>query len=376
MESSTKKIGKGLVKASIVVLVLAVLAYVVSINWLIPFLSGTDVTSGGSNTWGWTTGLWAYKNYFAFAIIGEYGKTYYANTCNMEAVTLVTMTVASVVLLVTLAIVVGKNKGKVVSNIIVGILATFLAGYAYATAAYGVGIKMITDRGRFACSLITALAVAAAALNLVAMIVKLIDAIVPNIVKDAGYATKDDVKEAVEEKPVEEKKEEPVEEKKEEPVKEEPAPVEEKKEEPVVAPAPVAEEPAVPGYAKNNRRKASFETKVKKSEEDLRHKYYDLRDYIRSYGIGDRISIPGHTFSAHRERYAFITITGKHIKVNLALDPKTLEGGTVPFTVNESKKFEDLPVTIKIRSDLSYRRALKLVDDVMAAKGVQKPEGK
>lgn len=368
MESSTKKIGKGLVKAAIVVLVLAVLAYVVSINWLVPFLSGTDVAKD-ETSWGWTTGLWAYKNYFAVALVGDYGTKFFAWTCNLAAISVVTLTLAALTILVVLAIIVMKNKGKCLGNIIVGVIAIFLAGYAYVTAAYGVQVELITDRARVATSLITALSVSAVALDLVGMIVKLLDVVVPNIVKDAGYATKDEVKEAVAEaKPVEEKKEEPVvEEKKEEPV------VEEKKEEPVVEEAAAA---AVPAYAKNNRRRASFETKVKKSEEDLRHKYYDLRDYIRSYGIGDRISIPGHTFSAHRERYAFIAISGKHIKVNLALDPKALEGGTIPFAVNDSKKFEDLPVVIKIRSDLSYRRALKLVDDVMAAKGVQKPEEK
>ena len=91
-----------------------------------------------------------------------------------------------------------------------------------------------------------------------------------------------------------------------------------------------------------------------------------------SYGIKNRVSIPGDTFSAHRERYVFITITGKKLKVNYALDPKDYENGTIPVETNNSKKFEDLPLTFKIRSDLSYRRALKLVDDVMAKKGITK----
>jgi HAMP domain-containing protein len=112
--------------------------------------------------------------------------------------------------------------------------------------------------------------------------------------------------------------------------------------------------------------------KLANAEKDLVEKYEGLRDYIMSYGIKNRVSIPGDTFSAHRERYVFITITGKKLKVNYALDPKDYENGTIPVETNNSKKFEDLPLTFKIRSDLSYRRALKLVDDVMAKKGVTK----
>lgn len=124
------------------------------------------------------------------------------------------------------------------------------------------------------------------------------------------------------------------------------------------------------------RRRASFETKLKNSEYELRHKYYDLRDYIKSYGVNNRISIPGDTFSLHREKLAFITISGKHIKACFALDPDDYKDSTIPCDRNTSKRFEDLPLAFKIKSDLSFRRALKLVDDMMAKKGYTKPEDK
>ena len=160
-----------------------------------------------------------------------------------------------------------------------------------------------------------------------------------------------------------------------EPVAEEVAPVEET---PVEEAAPAEEAPAPKaeseyGFPINeNKHKVPFEEKLANAEKDLVEKYEGLRDYIMSYGIKNRVSIPGDTFSAHRERYVFITITGKKLKVNYALDPKDYENGTIPVETNNSKKFEDLPLTFKIRSDLSYRRALKLVDDVMAKKGVTK----
>ena len=160
-----------------------------------------------------------------------------------------------------------------------------------------------------------------------------------------------------------------------------PAPVEEivpVEETPVEEAAPAEEAPAPKAESEydfpinENKHKVPFEEKLANAEKDLVEKYEGLRDYIMSYGIKNRVSIPGDTFSAHRERYVFITITGKKLKVNYALDPKDYENGTIPVETNNSKKFEDLPLTFKIRSDLSYRRALKLVDDVMAKKGITK----
>ncbi len=170
-------------------------------------------------------------------------------------------------------------------------------------------------------------------------------------------------------------------------IDEEPEPKEEKKEEPEPEPEPEPEEepeeegeeeegeidPDDPFGKMRRKRRASFETRLKNSEYDLRHKYYDLRDYIKSYGVNNRISIPGDTFSAHRVRYAFITINGKHIKAFFKADPDKYADSPIPVKRAKAKKFEDLPLEFKVQSDLSFRRACKLVDDIMAEAGFEKP---
>ncbi len=170
-------------------------------------------------------------------------------------------------------------------------------------------------------------------------------------------------------KPVEEPKEE-------EPVEEETTVEEEAEEETADEDSEDAEENVIeegsandPFAALRNKRRASFETRVKNSDYDIRHKYYDLRDYIKSYGVKNRISIPGDTFSAHRKRYAFITISGKHIKVYFAANPDDYKDTPIPVERHQTKKYEDLPLLFNIRSDLSYRRALKLVDDMLTKEG-------
>ena len=167
------------------------------------------------------------------------------------------------------------------------------------------------------------------------------------------------VKEEVKEKPVEEPVEAPV-------------------DEPVDAGEPEENEIPQDDHFANlkKRRRAKFETRLKGADQDLRNKYYELRDYIRSYDVKDRMSIPGMTFSLHRDRYVFITISGKKLKVYYALNPNDYADSTIPVTANTSKKFEDLPTEFKVKSDLSLKRAKILVDDVMKAKGISKPEEK
>lgn len=121
-----------------------------------------------------------------------------------------------------------------------------------------------------------------------------------------------------------------------------------------------------------SRRKLSFEKRLLESEESLRQHYYALRDYIKGYGVKNRVSKKGDTFSIHRKRYIFLTIAGKHIKAFFALDPKGYEQSTLPTKETIKKKYEDLPLHLDIRSGLSYRRALALVDDLMGKIGIKK----
>ena len=160
------------------------------------------------------------------------------------------------------------------------------------------------------------------------------------------------------------------------PVKEpepEPEPEEEPEEEEEEE-APADDNSPVGLNIKGKRRRASFETRLKNSEFDIRHKYYDLRDYIKWYGLRNRISIPGDTFSYKRQRYVFVTIVGKHIRVYLNLDPANYADSTIPVEKAEAKKYEDLPCLLRVKSDLSYRRAKKLVDDLMQKIGIPQPD--
>ena len=185
---------------------------------------------------------------------------------------------------------------------------------------------------------------------------------------------------AEEEKPEEPKEEEqPKEEPQPEPQPEpepEPEPEEEPEEEEVEE-EEEEEEPAVAGapvLKKKRKKMVPFQRKLAKSDKDLRVKYYDLRDYIKSYGINNRISIPCDTFSLHRKRYVVVTIAGKRLKIYLAADPSKYEVTPIPVEPTRLKKYEDLPTMFKVKSDLSVKRAKMMIDDIMAAEGYERKE--
>ena len=123
------------------------------------------------------------------------------------------------------------------------------------------------------------------------------------------------------------------------------------------------------------KKKVPFESRLRRSEYDLRHKYYDLRDYIKWYGLNNRLSIPGDSFSYKRRKYFFVTIVGKHIKFYAALDSDKYENSPIPVEKATAKKYADTPCVLRIKSDLSYRRAKALVDEAMKEAGIAKPEG-
>lgn len=165
------------------------------------------------------------------------------------------------------------------------------------------------------------------------------------------------------------------------PVEEPVAAPEEKKEEEPSAEAQPAEAAAVAeapqgesafGFASAPKKKVPFAEKLEAADDDIKAKYDGLREAMLAYGIHERVSIPGATYSLHRKRYLFLTISGKHIKLQYALNPDEYANTPIPAQKAESSRFADVPLTFKVKSDLSYRRALKLIDDMMGKEGIVK----
>ena len=121
------------------------------------------------------------------------------------------------------------------------------------------------------------------------------------------------------------------------------------------------------------RKRVPFENKMRRADVDTRERYKFIVSELRQYDFNDRKSIPGETFSYKREKLIFITFSGSTLKVHFRLNPKDYEDSPIPVKdAGEAKKYEDVPLFLKIKSDLAARRVLLLAQKVIEENNVPK----
>ena len=145
---------------------------------------------------------------------------------------------------------------------------------------------------------------------------------------------------------------------------------------PAPAPAPVVEEPVVEeedGEKKKSAPRIPFAEKMVKADKDLQDKYNEIKNEILSYGVNSRVSIACDTFRLHRKPYVKINIVGKTLKVYFALKPKDFVDSPIPvMDASDKVAYEEVPALLKVKSNLSVKRAKELVKLAMEADGVER----
>ena len=139
---------------------------------------------------------------------------------------------------------------------------------------------------------------------------------------------------------------------------------------PVVAPAPapVVEEEE----SKLSIQRIPFAEKIVKADKDLQEKYNELKAELLAYGASSRVSISGDTFRLHRKPYVKITLIGKTLKCYFALDPKEFNDSTIPVVdASDKVAYEEVPTLLKVKSNLSVKRAKELAKLAFAKDGVE-----
>lgn len=213
-------------------------------------------------------------------------------------------------------------------------------------------------------------------------------------VEEAVEEAAEEIVEEVVEEPVEEVVEEVVEEAVEEPVEEEPA---------VETVAPVTEEAAGDDEEEDDsfgfstagldffdamekpeeytalqeqeaageiqivtRYRRSFMSRLVQSQGDVQAYYSEIKNKLLSYkGVKGRISWGNESFNKGRTYIAKVNAKSKTLYLYLALDPTTLEEGTYNFEdMSGKKKYENVPVLIKIKGPRKLKYALELIDKI------------
>ncbi|MBP5091659.1 MAG: hypothetical protein J6328_03775, partial [Bacilli bacterium] len=114
-----------------------------------------------------------------------------------------------------------------------------------------------------------------------------------------------------------------------------------------------------------------FPVRMQSVDDELRSDYNELKAEILSYGVKSRVSNSGDTFRLHKVTFIKMGIAGKSIKMYFALNPDDYAKSTFPVTsVAHKNIYKDIPLVFKVRSDLSMKRAKKLIADVMQKNGL------
>jgi hypothetical protein len=118
-----------------------------------------------------------------------------------------------------------------------------------------------------------------------------------------------------------------------------------------------------------------FQERMRLAEPLLLGHYDELKNYILSFQVKSRISNVGDIFRLHKEEYVKITIAGKGLKLYMALNPEDYKDGPIPVDdASDKKMYKQIPLVFKVKSELSLKRAKKLIDDLMMKKGLPQQE--
>ena len=154
-------------------------------------------------------------------------------------------------------------------------------------------------------------------------------------------------------------------------------------EEPVVEDEAVAEEVAeeaapvepiiVPTYVDGQGRKInirysrSIQANVIQAEDKVKNYYSELKNHILSYkGVKSRFSWKFDSYNKGREQLFKIKVRGKTVCLYCALNPEEFDKSRYHHEAVDAKMLADVPMLVKVKSDLGLKKAKELVDIVMA----------
>lgn len=122
--------------------------------------------------------------------------------------------------------------------------------------------------------------------------------------------------------------------------------------------------------------KKSYTARLIQAEETLKNNYVIIKQELLAYKkVKARISWNAETFSAGRIQCAKLTVRGKTLWLNLNLAPNNYVDSKYSIVdCSDKKKFAEVPVAVKIRSNRSVKYALDLIRDMMSGLGIIRTE--
>ncbi len=116
----------------------------------------------------------------------------------------------------------------------------------------------------------------------------------------------------------------------------------------------------------------SFESKLVQSSEDVQRRYYELSELLLSYKVNKRRSWKKERYFLKGKSYVHMIFRGKTLCLCLAIAPESLEGTKYSFeNVGDVKKYESVPVMIRVRSARGCKYASELIRMMLDGAGIE-----
>ena len=114
-------------------------------------------------------------------------------------------------------------------------------------------------------------------------------------------------------------------------------------------------------------KRRTFAEKILEADDDNKAIYNMLKNELMSYKkVNNRLTKTIDIFKFKSTYLAKISIAGKTVKLHLALDPKDYaETKYHQKDLGEKKKYEFVPLALKVKSDRSKKYAVELIAEVM-----------
>ena len=116
----------------------------------------------------------------------------------------------------------------------------------------------------------------------------------------------------------------------------------------------------------------SFEEKLKLASSEVKERYEELRNELINLGAKSRISYSADTLKIGKETVAKFGIKRTTLSLYLALDPNEYLETKYSFTdVSDVKKYEQVPMKLKLKSARSVKWAKELIEQMIEKLGLK-----
>lgn len=117
----------------------------------------------------------------------------------------------------------------------------------------------------------------------------------------------------------------------------------------------------------------TYEQRLSGADDSLKENYSTLKNHLLKYRkVHSRITKSCETYRVGYDMIARIVVAGKGLKLYLAMDPYSVDSAIYHQRDASSKKrFVNVPLVVKVKSPLSVKKALKLIDMVCEQKQIQ-----